>query len=247
MVDKTAGTVAIANGATSVTGTSTAFAAGDKRSYIQFEGGTNWYEVTAVSGQTLTIDPSFAETTLTAGTYKLRQIYYGLASDSFKVFDVRQSNTPRKLTRMGIFTFDSYQPDVQTTGQPTAYYLFRYNPDTAATSAKQYQIGLFPIADDEYNIEYRYMLNQDDLSADGDIPYLPVPYHSVLVDGAEWLGSKFLNDPKEAELKQQYEFNLEKLIERESAHGDWMPVLGSSDAQPTSRFLPFPTSYEQPT
>src|SRR3990167_912556 len=46
VADKTAGTVAVSNGGTSVVGTSTAFAAGDKRSFIQLEGDTNWYEVT---------------------------------------------------------------------------------------------------------------------------------------------------------------------------------------------------------
>lgn len=244
--DKTAGTIAVSNGGTSVVGTSTAFAAGDKRSFIQMEGDTNWYEVTVVSSQTLTITPAFAGTTLTTGTYTLRKVYYSLPSDVFSIFDARQSNTPLKLTNLGIFTLDTYQPDINSVQMPTAYYTFRNDPDTGATAATQRQVGFFPVADSVYNIEFRYFMEIADLSADGDISKLPAPQHNLIVDGAEWLGAKFMNDPAQEELKKAYEFGIQTMIDGESAHGDWMPVLGSTDTQRTSRFLPFPTTYEQP-
>lgn len=245
--DKTDGTVAIANGGTAVTGTSTAFAAGDKRSFIQFQNDTNWYEVTVVGGTTsLTITPAFAGTTLTTGTYTLRKVYYNLPTDLFQVFDVRQSNTPLKLTALGIWTLDSYQPDINTVSMPNAYYLFRDDPDTAATSAKQRQIAFYPVADSIYNIEVRYFLEQTDLSADGDIPLMPVPYYEALLSGAEWLGNKFLNTSDEPEKKKAYEYAVQKLIDKENALGDWLPVLGTTDTQETSRFIPFPTVFQQP-
>ena len=246
-VDKTAGTVAIANGGTAVTGTSTAFAAGDKRSFIQFEGDTNWYEVTVVGGTTsLTITPAFAGTTLTTGTYTLRKVYYDLPTDVASIYDARQANTPLKLTNLGVWTLDTYQPNINTVSMPTAYYRFRLDPDIAATAAKSTQVGFFPSPDAVYNIEFRYLLEQIDLSADGDIPFLPVPYHTVMIDGAEWLGAKFLNTGNQDELKKAYEFAVQQLIDNENANGDWMPVLGSTDTQNTSRFLPFPTTFEQP-
>lgn len=245
--DKTAGTIALANGATAVTGTGTAFVAGDKRSFIQFEGDTNWYEVTVVgSGTDITITPAFAGTTLTAGTYTLRKVYYDLPTDLFTVYDARQSNTPTKLTNLGIWTIDAFQPQINTVGAPVGYYLFRNSPDVAATAAKQRQVAFFPAPDSIYNIEFRHFIAQTDLSADGDIPFMPVPYHTLLVDGAEWLGAKFLNDSAEDDLKKAYEFGIAQLIDKENAHGDWMPVLGSTDTQNVSRFLPFPTTFEQP-
>ena len=244
--DKTAGTVAVSNGGTSVTGTSTAFAAGDKRSFIQLEGDTNWYEVTAVASQVLTITPAFAGATLTAGTYTLRTVYYSLPSDVASIYDARQSNSPLKLTNLGVFTLDTYQPDITATEVPTAYYTFRLDPEVAATAAKQMQVGFFPVADDEYNIEFRYMLQLADLSADGDIPFLPAQQHTLMVDGAEWLGAKFLNDSGQDDLKKAYEFGVQKMVESANSNGDWMPVLGSTDTQNTSRFLPFPSTYEQP-
>jgi hypothetical protein len=245
-VDKTAGTVAVSAGGTSVVGTSTAFAAGDKRSFIQLQGDTNWYEVTVVAGQTLTITPAFAGAALTTGTYTLRKVYYDLPADVFSIYDARQSNTPLKLTNLGVWTLDTYQPDINTVSMPSAYYTFRDDPDTGATAATQRQVGFFPCADAVYNIEFRYFMELPDLSADGDIPKLPVPQHNLMIDGAEWLGNKFLNDPNQDDLKKAYEFGIQQLIESENANGDWMPVLGSTDTQNTSRFLPFPTTYQQP-
>lgn len=249
IVDKTAGTVAIANGGTTVTGSGTAFAATDKRSFIQFQNDTNWYEVVTYSSSTsIAINSStpFVGTTLTAGTYTLRTVYYDLPTDLFQVFDVRQTNTPLKLTNLGIFTFDTFQPDMQTVSQPAAYYLFRDDPDIAATAAKQRQIAFFPSPDAQYNIEVRYFLEQADLSADGDIPLIPPPYLEVLLSGAEWLGNKFLNSSNQDSLKQSYEYGIGRMIEQENAHGDYLPVLGTGDPEGTSRFLPFPTTFQQP-
>ena len=247
IVDKTAGTVAITNGTTAVTGTSTSFAATDVRSFIQFEGDTNWYEVTARASATgITIGNNFQGATLTAGTYTLRTVYYNLPTDVASIYDARQSNSPLKLTNLGIWTLDTYQPDINTTAMPTAYYRFRLDPEIAVTAAKAIQVGFFPSPDDEYNIEFRYMKQLSDLSADTDISEIPVQYHNSMIDGAEWLGAKFLNDSNEDGLKNAYEFGLQQLIDNENKHGDWMPVLGSTDTQNTSRFLPFPLTFEQP-
>lgn len=242
--DKTAGTIQINSGSTSATGSGTSFVADDKRSFIQFEGDNNWYQITAVSGQNLTVNPAAASNF--NGTYVLRKFYYDLPSDLFSIYDIKQTVTPLKLVRLGIFTMDTYQPNVQTVGVPTSYYLFRLNIDTAATGAKNYQIGFFPTPDAAYNLNVNYMIILNNLTADADISLLPVPYHTIMIDGAEWLGSKFLNSDKEPVLKQAYEYGLGKLIEKEDALGDWMPVLASSDVQLNSRFLPFPTTYEQP-
>lgn len=246
VVEKTAGTVAIVDGSATVTGTSTAFASTDKRSFIQFEGETNWYEVTFVASQVLTISPAYEGTSNALSTYTLRKVFYDLPSDLFQVFDVRQSNMPAKLECLGEWTLDLNQPDITTVSEPTGYYISRLNPDTAATSAKVYQIGFFPIPDAIYNIEIRYEKIATDLSADADIALIPVPYHNVMVDGAEWLGRKFVNSPKEGECKQAYEYAIKQMVERDNENNDYFPVLQASDAQPTSRFQPFPSTFEQP-
>lgn len=246
VAQKTAGTVTATTASTTVTGASTAFAATDKRSFIQIQGDTNWYEVTAVSSQVLTISPAFAGTTGSSLTYTLRQVYYDLTSDVNRIVDVRQTSTPLKLINLGVWTLDLYQPDIQNVSPPTGYILFRQNPDTAVTSAKVRQIAFFPVADAAYNIEVRYYKILADLSGDTDICAIPSVYIPVLLDGAEWYGSKFLNDEKEPMLKQQYEYGIQKMIEQENSLGDYLPVLASMDSQNASRFLPFPTTFEQP-
>lgn len=245
-LDKTAGTVAVTNGGTSVTGTSTAFAAGDKRSFIQLEGDTNWYEVTVVAAQVLTITPAFAGTSLTVGTYTLRKVYYDLPADLAKVITARQSNTPAKLVQLGIWMLDAYQPDINTTGSPLGYYIFNQDPDTAVSAAKQTRVGFFPAPDGVYNVEFRYEVLLTDLSGDTDIPVIPQTYMECLLSGAEYLGAKFLNSPSEGNLKQVFELEIQKMIDSENRNGDYLPVLGSNDTSGGSRFLRFPSGYSQP-
>ncbi len=159
---------------------------------------------------------------------------------------MRQTNSPAKLISLGVWNIDSYQPDVTTTGIPTGYTLFRDDPDVATTAAKQTQFSLYPSPDNKYNIEIRYFNELSDLSANGDISIIPLPYHYVLVDVAEWLSAKFLNDEDEARLKENAEMSIAKMIEMESSHGDRLPVMHSTDDTPTSRFIRFPSKYEQP-
>lgn len=247
VVDKTAGTVSVGLAGTTVTGVGTAFAATDKRSFIQFSGDTNWYEVTVYTSATsLTITPALAGTAISGGTYTLRRVYYDLPADLRDIYDARQSNTPAKLTNLGIFTLDTFQPDINKVSVPNCYYTFRNDPDTAVTAAKQKQIAFFPVADAVYNIEVRYFFDQTDLSGDTDIPQMPVANYEAILAGAEWLGNKFLNSPDEEKKKKAYEYAVQILVDGDNSLGDWLPVLGSTDTQNVSRFLPFPAHYEQP-
>lgn len=246
--DYTTGTITGTAGSTSITGSGTAWTSAFLNAYLQPANDTNWYEVQTVGGATAITLTKPLTAAITAGTYTLRTTYYDLPSNCFKVFDVRQTNTPIKLTNLGLYTLDQYQPDINTVSNPTGYFLFGEDPLVAASAAKQTLIGFFPTPDAKYNIQIRYFLELTDLSADTDIPLIPVPYTNVLLDGMEWLGNKFINDPKENECKQGYEFGIQKMIESENANNDYFPVLQSSDTQSkTSRFLPFPTNFEQPS
>lgn len=247
VADYTTGTITGSAGSTSLTGSGTTWTSSNPNmtnAYIQPANDTNWYQVSAV-GSTTSITLTNALTqAISAGTYTLRTTYYDLPANCWKVFDVRQTNTPLKLNRLGIYTLDQYQPDINTTSNPTGYFLFGEDPAIASTAAKQNLIGFFPCPDTKYNIQIRYYLNLTDLSGDTDIPLIPVSYTNVLLDGMEWLGNKFLNDPGEANCKTMYEAGIQKMIESESAHDDYFPVLQSSDAQAdVTRFLPFPGNF----
>ena len=237
--DKTAGTVAVTNGSTSITGTSTAFASTDKRSFIQINGtGNAWYEVTNVSSQVLTIAVPFLSANNAAANYTLRQFYYDLPSTCFRVHDARISSTTIKLNPSGIWTIDQSQPDINTTGTATNYFTFRTDPDLSASAAKQIQIGFYPTMITADNIEVRYVATPVDLSADTDIPLLPIPFTEVILDGMEWLGSKFLNDPEEDNLKSAYEFGIQRMIAMSNTQGDPIPVMPIFDPTTTKKLIP---------
>lgn len=247
VADYTTGTCDITDGSATVTGTGTVWTSTHVRWYIQFQGETNWYEVTArASNTSITISPAYEGTTATGQTYTLRQVFYSLSTSVSRILSIRQSSTPSKLTNMGYRSLDLYQPDISTTGAPTAYALFRLDPSIAATAAKKRQLQFFPSADGIYNMEARYVKLLSDLSADGDISDIPVPFHSVIIDGAEFMIGRQMNNPATPELKQSYEFGIQKMIEEDSAFDDYQPVLQPSDGTRPTRFIPFPTEFEQP-
>lgn len=246
--DKTAGTVSVTNAGTTVTGTSTAFASGDVGKFIQFEGNNDWYEViTYTSATSLEIKPSFGQDTDTSMTYTLRQVYYSLDTDVNRILSVRQYNTPIKLTQIAASELDRAQPNITATGAPTAYALFRLDPTIAAQYGTQRQLQFYPSPNDEYNIEVRYIKLLSELSSDSDISQIPQQFHDVLIDLAEYYGSKFLNDPKQVQLLVQAEAGIKRMREEDQSHGDYFPVLQPSDGDDRqSRFIPFPSSFEQP-
>jgi hypothetical protein len=241
--DQTAGTITTVAGNAGFTGSGTAFTTANAAGcYIQVANDTNWYEVQSVAGQVLTCTEP-AVTSASGLAYTLRTTYYDLPSNCWKVFDVRQTNTPAKLTPLGIYALDTYQPDINTTSNPTGYFLFGIDPKIASGTAKQEQIAFFPTPDNLYNIQFRYFLIQSDLAVTGDIPLIPAVYQNVVYDGVEWLGNKFLNDPNEGALKTAYEFGIANMISSESAFGDYFPVLQSSEGGATTPALQMPGNF----
>ena len=232
VTDYTTGTITGTAGSAALVGLGTNWTSSSPNMtncYIQPANDTNWYEVSVVNSTTsITLGQPLAQA-VTAGTYTLRTTYYDLPANCFQVFDVRQTNTPTKLTNLGLYALDTYQPDINTTSNPLGYFLFGEDPLIVASAAKQTLIGFFPCPDAKYNIQLRYFLNQIDLVATTDVPSLPLPYFTVLLDGIEWLGNKLLNDPNESQLKSSYEYSIQKMIEKANQNGDYFPVLQASD------------------
>ena len=247
VTDQTTGTITTVKGSANFTGLGTAFTTANAAGcYLQVANDTNWYEVSSVSGQVLTCTEP-AITSASGLTYTLRTTYYDLPSNCWKVLDVRQTNTPAKLTCLGIYSLDLFQPDINTTSNPTGYFLFGLDPKVSVSVAKQEQIAFFPCPDSLYNIQFRYQLIQSDLSTNTDIPLIPVVYQNVLYDGVEWLGNKFINDPGEEKCKAMYENGIENMILSESANGDYFPIVQSSDNMINQNpYLQMPGNYPSP-
>lgn len=246
VVDKTAGTVTFTTGSTSATGIGTSFTASDKYKFINPTSSVNWFQITNISGQTLTLDVAYNETTVT-GAYTVRQRYYSLTSDVERVFDITQTDTNEKLTQMGIWTTDTYQPDQFEVSVPTSYYLFGLDPSVAVSAMPIRQISFFPFPDAVYNMEVKYLKYISDLSGDTDIPVIPQTYFQVILAYAEWLGTKYLNG-NEGDKLNQAEMLMGKMIEQETSHDDYFPALSSTDdtGGTRSNFLPFPSAFQQP-
>lgn len=245
----TTGTVTVTNGSATVTGSGTVWTSAlHLRSFIQFQASNDWYEITAVAGNTsMTISPVFGGTTASAQTYTITKVFYSLGTDVHKLIDVRQFSTPQKLTNLGNWTMDLYRPDLtQTVSVPRAYATFRQDPTVASTAAKSWQLQFFPIPDAVYNMECRYLKILTDLSGDTDISQIPAPFHPIMVDGAESLAMKFLSDPREEGARMRFEQGLARMIAEESALGDWMPVVQPSDANVVDRTVRFPAQFQQP-
>jgi hypothetical protein len=162
------------------------------------------------------------------------------------VFDARQTNSPVKLTMLGLYTLDTYQPDINTTSNPTGYFLFGDDPSTAVSAVKQTQIGFFPCPDAVYNIQFRYFMETTDLVNTTDITIIPPEHVGVLLAGMEWLGCKYINDPSEDDKLEMYEAAVQRMIEKTNQNGDWMPVLQSSDSNTPSPYLQMPGNFPSP-
>lgn len=76
------------------------------------------------------------------------------------------------------------------------------------------QLHFFPVPDAVYTVVIDYIIEPPDLSAAGDVPVLPLPYHDILVWGAieslayrerDWLGREFAGQKKETLLKRMSE------------------------------------------
>jgi len=232
VTDYTTGTITGTLGNATITGIGTNWTSSSPNMvgcYIQPTNDTNWYEIQTVNSATsITLTEPLA-VAVTGGIYTLRTTYYDLPANCYKVFDVRQTNTPAKLTCLGIYSIDLFQPDINTTSNPTGYFLFGMDPRVSASAAKQEQMAFFPCPDSIYNIQIRYLMETTDLVNQSDVTIIPPRYTGVLLDGAEWLGNKYLNDPGEDACKEKYEFSLQKMIENENANGDYFPILQSSD------------------
>ena len=250
IADKTAGTVTVTDGSAAVTGSGTAFAATDVGKFIQFSGEEDWYEIlTYVSSTSITVKPNYGGTSSSTATYTLRTVFYSLDSDVNRILSVKQYNTPIKLTQIQAPTLDRAQPNIETTGAPTAYALFRLDPNGTVdfpSYAKQRQLQFFPSPNDTYNIEVRYIKHLSDLSDGADISTVPQQFHDVLLDLAEYYGSKYLNDPKQSQLLAQAEAGIKRMIQEDCSFGDYFPIL-QGDGDSGSRFIPFPPgNFEQP-
>ena len=185
VADVTTLTAAVTAGATSVTLSSTVTPTLATDYYIKFTdaGQTNdWYQIAShVAGTAVIVlaNPYVGTTNLTVGACKIRKVYYSLPTNIDRLTDLRQAITKLKIELVDRITFDKMIPDPDNTGTPTYAYLAGMVTSGAAKGA--WQLSFYPLPSAVVNIQGRGYSTVTELSADADIPLLPVKWHNALV------------------------------------------------------------------
>jgi hypothetical protein len=192
--DITTGTVSVTNANTAIT-----FSSGPAASvagyFIQFEGSTDWYEISthtaAATAAVLTVP--FLGTTDGTATYILRKVYYALPSNTGKILDVRQSRVwNTKLRYIPARLLDQYFAYRNSTATRPLFYSIN-----GLDSSRNYRMELFPIPDTAMNLNVRTYKVVTALSADDDVPLIPEAFHDILVwDVLATYGYMFLDDTR---------------------------------------------------
>lgn len=163
--------------------------------YIQFSSSSdNWYLITAHTAGTsaVTISPAYAgSSNLSAGTCKIRRVFYSLASDADRIIDMYEAIQDRQLAYVDPRDLDGHFPDPTSTGTPQAYTLLGFD------SNNYWRASFYPIPDATINVQYRYYRAVADLSADADVPALPAKWHQAIVFVAlAMFGHPYIDDSR---------------------------------------------------
>ena len=237
VVDKTAGTVDVSAGGTTVTGTSTACASTNVGSFIQFSSSNDWYKITAVAGATsLTIEIAYVGTSnLDDGTYTIRRMFYSLGSTVEKLLSARQAISPTFIDMLHYRDFDIYRPNPTSTGNPDS--LVVYGLDSSGNM----QFTLYPFPSAIENIEVRFKKLYTDLSADSDTSSIPAKWHeTVMIDGAIWRAFQYQSTGQAAEetramfARKRFESGLAKMLAQQDIDTSRHDIIVARDQARTT-------------
>lgn len=143
-------------------------------------GGTSdWYPISAHTANTTAVTlgvPFVGTSNYTAGSCKIRRVYYSLPSNIDRLADLRQATTKLKIELIDRLTFDKMVPDPDNTGTPTYAYL----SGMVGTSGA-WQLSFYPLPSAVINIQGRGYITVTEMSSDSDTPLLPAKWHNALV------------------------------------------------------------------
>lgn len=238
--DYTTGTVSVAAGGTSITGSGTTFTSAMVGRFIQFEGANDWYEIATYSSATaITITTSYNGTSsLSAGTFIIRKFFYSLSSEADTIIDIKNWNTPLKLVELDARMLDALRPNPQSAGTSSTFITWGLD------SSGNVQISPYPFPTDARNLEIRTLKRITDLSANSDESIIPPQWHQVICYGADWMGYAYKNQFDQAtRWETLYERKIDEMKTKSRLSEDITPVLQPMDATRRSNFLRMPDGY----
>ena len=219
----TTGTVTVSQGATAVTGASTAWATNDAfgqanaRDLDKITIGSH-RDVYVISGTptaaAITLASRFTGTAVSAGTYAVFQDEYALESDFDNFIDTRFFDRDRTITLLGPHEIYRKFARNATRRRPRFAGLIQLGP--GATVAGRPRVLLAPAPDAVYTIPYRYWSRNravsttgtqaQNLSATTDEPIMPAKYRSGIVWRALelWFDTRQKNPTQAERFKGKY-------------------------------------------
>lgn len=241
VVDKTAGTVAVTAGSTTVTGSGTSFAAVDVGKYIQFQGANDWYRISARTSATdITLDTAYAPATnLAAGsTYVIRKFFYSLSSSVDRILDIKNWEKAIRFVNTDFGTLDWITGSNQAAGGPSAYAMYGLD------SSGNIQLTFYPFPTTPQIYEVKYLKRLSDLSADADLSVIPVKWHHVIVEGALIYGFMYLRKMEQVKAWTEiYASHLDTMTKNCKDSLDEIPVLRSIDQFNQSNWIRLPGEF----
>lgn len=146
------GTVAITQGATSITLTGGTWASGTDGQLVRCQGENTWYGFTRLTGGTGTLSSGFGGSDLTVGTHTMAYAFYDLPTTLSAMFNIWRDPTTR-LTRMNDEEFTRFMGGPQSPGQPRQYALVKGTH--ASNSAVRVLLAPYPDAVYTYTVAGR--------------------------------------------------------------------------------------------
>lgn len=228
------GTVEITQDSTTVTGTGTVWTSDMVGRLIKFSGSDEYYEISAVGGNTsLTLSSAYIGTTDTDATYEIYRVYYPLASDFKKMKWVKQIITPARLKPLPELTFAEYVPDeFDYSGELVGYIL------SGVDSSGYTLIRPYPIQTTRKRIYYCYKKQLPTINTTGATSAIPSDWHMLFVYKlAQFVYHRNDNmGQKETQMYQMYEEDLKKFIAEDSQKTD--DISYQMQDEITSRSIP---------
>ena len=151
-----AGTVTAAG--VSVTGAGTAFTSAMIGRYIRLSTQPEFYKITNVVGQTLTIE-STVGTAVAGSGYELFQYHYPKPTDAKHIIGIRRELWLGERSQAWL---DGFDPDRNSTGPPIYWNNF---DDTT--------LEIYPPSDQPYTVRVSYIVAVNDMAAETDTCLLP--------------------------------------------------------------------------
>ena len=176
--------------------------------------GNEVYDVSAVSSDTaLTLSTVYTGASLSGESYRYFEDEYALASDFWRIQDMRLFSSDANIPLIGPMEFRRLNVKNDITGRPKLACIIELAP--SGSTASRPRVVLHPAPDDEYSIPYYYSTSnlavssagaaQAALSATTDEPIVPLRYRNAIVFNAlyHWYRDH-KDDQRSQEAKAEY-------------------------------------------